>query len=702
MALMVSGLMLSRLRGMVGVGLCVLLAVAALALSLIGIRTEASLAAAPAVAPATPLGPKMAGIDANVAWSTDDQMLDDIEKRAFAYFWEQTNPETGLTRDRSTNTSPASIAATGFALTAYPIGEFRGWVTREQAYSRTLATLRFFKEKMFHKNGFYYHFVDPRTGSRTGNSEVSSIDTALFLNGVLFAMEYYNGTEVEALSRAIFEWVDWQWMRNDTPYLAMAWFPDGFGSAQWKHYNELMGMLIMAIGAQDPFKALPKNAWSIWARPVRKGPGGDYIYCPCGEPLFVYQYAHAWIDFRDKHDAYADYWKNSAEAIANNRAFTQANRTQYQSYQDDRIWGLSASDAPGGGYRAYGPADGHHDGTIAPYASLGSMPWVPQEAKAAARAMREKYGDKIWGRYGFTSAFNVDQNWWSSQYIGIDVGTILLMIENYRTGFVWKHFMKNQYIQDGMRAAGFKDEKVDWTVSPTYLQLLRKNQTGSGRPQGRQAASILMRRGVRVDGDLGDWSKAEWQQVNENDLVPGVGPAPDGLRLRAKFAASWDLDYLYLAADVEDPVLVSNIAPNDLQAFYRTDSVELYLEPGAFLGNDLGLFKLAILPFDTEGHPQAVRHEDAQPGPITKSAPGTLVASKRTSGGYAIEVAIPWKHLGIAGPVKGLQLGYTFTVHNADDAKAAPGAYVRNAMLSWTNVAEVWARNASWGSLELK
>jgi hypothetical protein len=399
--------------------------------------------------------------------------LDEIQKRAILYFWEQANPENGLIKDRSTADSPSSIATVGFGLTALIIGVERGWLSKDEVYSRILTTLRFFKDTAQEEHGFFYHFLDMKAGKRyrwpDGKpSELSSIDTALFLAGALFAGEYFKGTEVAKLAQEIYERVNWGWMLNGGETLSMCWTPEeGFCEARWADYAEHMVMYLLAIGS--PTYPIPPESWDAWERPIVTRYGLQYIHNPI-ESLFVYQYSHAYVDFKNKHDKYADYWQNSINAITANREFALQNMDKYSTYGPN-IWGITAGDGPEG-YKNYGASPGNHDGTIAPYGMIASMPFVPELAQKGIETMAEQYGGKIWGKYGFTSGFNKDKNWYSDRYVGIDQGIIALMLENYRTGFVWKIFMQNEALRRAMQKVGFVEEKIEGALTPWYREQL--------------------------------------------------------------------------------------------------------------------------------------------------------------------------------------------------------------------------------------
>lgn len=394
----------------------------------------------------------------------DEAFVDAVARETFDYFWVEANPENGLVKDRSTATSPASIAAVGFGLSALPIAVDRGWISHEQGYERALITLQTFANGgVAGEHGFFYHFVNMQTGERMWESELSSIDTALFIAGALSAGEYFSGTEVEQLAQGLYEGVDWQWMTNGRTFVSMGWKPDtGFLSASWDHFDESLIMYVLAFGS--PTHPLPAEAWSRWRRPVNRQ--GQFIYLP-GEPLFVYQYPQAWLGLQDLEDGYANYFNNTTLACERNRRYSEAHDEAFPTYQDG-VWGISASDGPQG-YRAYGAADGNHNGTVAPYASVACLPFTPEASLVSMRAMLAQHGSKVWREYGYVSAFNVDPNWFSTEHIGIDQGDSLLMIANYQDGFMWNLTAQNEHVQRGLAAMGFVESSGDHAVTPAYL-----------------------------------------------------------------------------------------------------------------------------------------------------------------------------------------------------------------------------------------
>ncbi|MBI5382550.1 MAG: hypothetical protein HZA31_11675 [Opitutae bacterium] len=394
------------------------------------------------------------------AETADAELLSEIERRAVLYFVEQTHPVTGLTRDRApttgeTGSQQASVAANGFALTAWGIAVHNGWMTPAEGRQRALTTLRTMHRQTERVRGWFYHFIDVETGRRTWQCEASTIDTALFLQGAVFAREFFHDAEITRLVDDIYRQIDWRWALNGGATLSHGWTPErGFITYRWDRYSEMMGLYLLGIGA--PTRPLPATAWHAWKRgPTLAYAGRTFLHCP---PLFTHQYSHAWFDFRERRDRYGDYWANSVDATLAQRQWCadQAERFPLWSLQ---LWGLSASDSVRG-YEAWGgPQDsGKHDGTLVPCAPGGSLPFAPRECLAALQAMRTAGGDALWGRYGFADAFNPHTGWVASDVIAIDQGIMLLMAENLRSNLVWDVFQRAPEVQRAMRLAGFKEQ----------------------------------------------------------------------------------------------------------------------------------------------------------------------------------------------------------------------------------------------------
>jgi hypothetical protein len=388
----------------------------------------------------------------------DDQFLEELEKANFLYFWEQANPQTGLVKDRCNvraqdNTIAASIAATGFGLTALCIGQKRGYVSRNDARNRVLATLRFLWKKLPTHRGFFFHFANINTGERMWDSEVSSVDTAILLCGMLTCRQHFEEhSEISRLAFEIFNRVDWSWLSEDTSLLPQGWTPEmGFLSYRWDYYSELMMIYLLGMGSFS--HPLRPETWDAWKRTIFEYDGLRYI--GSFAPLFVHQYSQAWFDFRNKRDKYADYFENSTIATYVHRLFCIELAKQFPDYSED-LWGITASDSQRG-YVIWGgpPSMGPIDGTIVPCAAGGSLPFLPQETMRVLRTIKKNYAGNAWCRYGFVDAFNPLRNWYDNDVVGIDTGITMLMAENARTSFVWDTFMKNQEAQRGMQRAGF-------------------------------------------------------------------------------------------------------------------------------------------------------------------------------------------------------------------------------------------------------
>ncbi|MFH1368031.1 MAG: glucoamylase family protein [Elusimicrobiota bacterium] len=386
----------------------------------------------------------LSAVSAHAATMSDDEFLLKLEKDSFAYFESLVNRDTGLMPDSSRLDSPCSIASQGFGITALCIGAENGWITKDAAYKLILTGLKTFKNALSEEHGFYYHFVNMKTGHRVWDCELSSIDTALFIAGALTAGEYFKGTEIEKLANELYERIDWAWMLNGKKVLSMGWKPDkGFLPYYWDSYNELMILYALAIGS--PSHPIPAESWDTWARPTSKYGGKPFIYCGTGS-LFVYQYSHAWIDFRGKRDKYTDYWENSVRATNANRDYCIDNMREFIGFDED-MWGVTACIGPYG-YKGYGAGPGEPlcDGTIAPSAAAGSIPFAPKICIQTLRKMSHEYGDRLNSPFGLRNGFNIALDWWCDESLGIDTGITILMIENYRTGFVWKYFMQHPSI----------------------------------------------------------------------------------------------------------------------------------------------------------------------------------------------------------------------------------------------------------------
>lgn len=401
--------------------------------------------------------------------AADDAFLEDLSRRSFQFFIEHANPQTGLVADRARTDGTsfksgdnhyriASSAATGFGLTALCIAAERGWMTREAARERVRVTLDFYANKSPHERGWFYHFVDMETGERRWRSEISSIDTSLLLGGVLTARGYFaNDAEIMRLATKIYERVDFPWMlANHKSLLSHGWHPEtGFIKNRWEDYSEQMMLLLLAIGS--PTHPITERAWRAWARQRMTYAG--YTYMNAHAPLFIHQFSHAWVDFRGRAETwypFTDYFDNSVKATRAHRAFCLDLTGEFPGYSEN-MWGFTASDSALG-YVAWGAPPRHAaiDGSIAPCAAAGSLMFAPDITVPALREMHTRFGERIYGRYGFTDAFHPTNGWTNPDVIGIDLGITILSAENLRTGNVWRWFMRNKEIPRAMDAVGLR------------------------------------------------------------------------------------------------------------------------------------------------------------------------------------------------------------------------------------------------------
>jgi hypothetical protein len=400
--------------------------------------------------------------------AADEAFLEDLGRRSFQYFHDHADPATGLVLDRARTDGRAhgpehpshhiaSSASTGFGLTALCIAAERGWITRDEARRRVVNTLRFFAGRAPREHGWFLHWMDRGTGERRWQSEYSSIDTALLLAGVLTARSYFRGDrEVARLSTEIYEGVDFRWMlAGHQSLLSHGWRPEsGFLGPRWDTYSEHLILQLLAVGS--PTHPIHARAWRAWQRERITYAGHTYI---TGGPLFVHQYTHAWVDFRGRREGwhpFTDYFENSVAATRAHRQFCIDLAKEFPGYTAD-VWGITASDSAKG-YVAWGGPPRHPDidGTVVPCAAGGSLMFTPDIAVPALRAMRERYGQRVWGRYGFADAFNPNTDWTGPDVIGLDLGITLLSAENLRTGNVWRWFMRNEEIVRALDAVGLR------------------------------------------------------------------------------------------------------------------------------------------------------------------------------------------------------------------------------------------------------
>jgi hypothetical protein len=416
------------------------------------------------------------------------QFTEDLKERTFTYFWEIVDSTTWQTDDRHPTKNFTSIAATGFALPAYVIGIENEFITREKGAERVLNVLRWLwnspqgdhSDGVAGYRGFYYHFLNYDTGTRYQQVELSTIDTALLMAGVLTTQSYFNAdnrveSRIREIADSLYYRVEWDWAMDGNSTMSMGWHPEsGFIEAQWEGYDESMILLILALGA--PVHPIPEGSWDIWTSTNNWANFYGFEHVNFG-PLFGHQYSHMFIDFRDIHDRYMrekgiDYFENSRLATLANRAYCIDNPGRFEGYSEN-IWGLTASDGPANEtrvigdrsvqfrtYHARGAANGYieDDGTIVPTAAGGSIPFAPEETLNALYTMKEKFGDQLYTEYGFLDSFNMtysEEGWFNPDYIGIDQGPILIQLENHETGLIWSILRENKYIREGLEKAGF-------------------------------------------------------------------------------------------------------------------------------------------------------------------------------------------------------------------------------------------------------
>ena len=453
------------------------------------------------------------GADAYVLSAEEEAFLDTLQHRTFRWFWE-TTPENGLVHDRWPGQDFSSIAAIGFALPAYGIGAERGYVTRAEAAERTLTTLRYLYTRpqgpeqvgVAGNRGYFYHFLEYSDGTRFRNNELSTIDTALLMAGVLFSREYFDGdarpeADVRAYADSLYQRVEWPWFRKDgDTRLTMGWYPEtAFGRAEWQGYNEAMILYLLGLGS--PTHPLDEAVWPTWTSTYEWEDFYGYEHVNF-TPLFGHQYSHMFVDYRGIQDGWMreksaelgepyDYFENSRRATLSQHAYAIDNPMGWEDYSAE-IWGLTASDGPSDRavmvdgderqfhtYWARGASADHvnDDGTLAPTAAGGSIPFAPEITVPTLMAMAERYPDLWTSDYGFRDAVNptfdfedvpikrnseiTPQGWVDHDYLGIDQGPILIMAENYRTGLVWETMKRSPYLVRGLQRAGFEGGWLD-------------------------------------------------------------------------------------------------------------------------------------------------------------------------------------------------------------------------------------------------
>jgi len=419
-----------------------------------------------------------------------DVMLEELQREAFRYFLHETHPRNGLVLDKTTTDWPASIAATGLGLTAYPVAVERGFITRSAAIARVLTTLRFFRDSpqgpepdATGHHGFYYHFLHMETGRRAWQCELSTVDSAILLAGALAAACYFDADtsderEIRDTADALYRRADWPWAQNGGVTVTHGWKPEsGFLPWRWQGYDE--ALLLYVLGLGSPLHPLPAASYAGWVSTYqwKESYGVSYVYAG---PLFIHQMSHIWIDFRGIQDAYMrdkgiDYFENSRRATHVQRLYAIDNPLNYSHYCKD-CWGITASDGPGPDtvkvdgiertfydYLGRGVPYGPDDGTVAPWGVVSSLPFAPDIVLSAIEHMVHDLDLKLGNPYGFKATFNPTfpekngnpNGWISPWHYGINQGPICSMIENYRSDLVWRLMRGCPYIVSGLRSAGF-------------------------------------------------------------------------------------------------------------------------------------------------------------------------------------------------------------------------------------------------------
>jgi hypothetical protein len=421
---------------------------------------------------------------------TIEAELEILQRESFSYFLHETNPVNGLVIDKTAPDWPASISATGFALAAYPVGIERGLMSRAAAVERTLATLRFFwnsphgpEPDATGYQGFYYHFLDMRTGRRAWQCELSTVDSAFLLAGVLTAGSYFDvdtadEQEIRVLADALYRRANWHWAQNQGATLTHGWKPEsGFLQYCWEGYDEALLLYMLALGS--PTYPLSNSSYAAWGSTYQwqRCYGYDYIYAGS---FFTHQLSHIWIDFRGIQDVFVrdngmDYFENSRRATYVQQQYAIDNPLKFKGY-GQYCWGITASDGPGPDtikvdgierqffdYMARGVPYGPDDGTIAPWAVVASLPFAPEIVLPTIEHFIYHIDLKSRNPYGFKATFNATHpdrsnnpfGWVSPWQYGLHQGPITLMVENYRSGLLWQLMRNCPYIVNGLRRAGF-------------------------------------------------------------------------------------------------------------------------------------------------------------------------------------------------------------------------------------------------------
>ena len=417
--------------------------------------------------------------------------IETLQRESFGYFEHEVNSVNGLAIDKTASDSPASIAATGFALAAYPVGVESGFISRTAAVKRTLATLRFFwnspqgpQPDATGYQGLYYHFLDMQTGRRAGGCELSTVDSAFLLAGMLTVAAYFDADtedekEIGTLADALYRRANWHWAQNKGVTLTHGWKPEsGFLRYRWEGYDE--GLLLYMLALGSPTYPLAGEGFAAWCSTYqwKSHYGYDFLYAGS---FFTHQLSHIWIDFRDIQDDFMrekgiDYFENSRRATRVQQQYAVHNPLMFTGYGPS-CWGITASDGPGPAtlkidgvereffdYIARGVPFGPDDGTLAPWAVAASLPFAPDIVLPSIEYFIRELKLKANNPYGFKATFNATYpvkpdnpgGWVSPWHYGLNQGPLVLMIENYRSELLWRLTRRSPYIVSGLRRAGFE------------------------------------------------------------------------------------------------------------------------------------------------------------------------------------------------------------------------------------------------------
>lgn len=587
------------------------------------------------------------------ATAVTDDALERLERSAFDYLWQQRDARSGLVYNTTEPRAPASQAAAGVALSAIPIGIERGWISREAGYRQAHRLVRSLNHSA-REHGFFYHFIDSRTGRRVWGSEVSCMDSAIVFAGAAVVAEYFRDTEVARLANQLIDRAVWPWFLDGEDTLKWGWKPEtGFEGGPME-FSESVLAYLLAIGS--PTHPLPPSSWSAMRRPITRVLNGQrsMVYTDDGS-LFAYLLPLLWFDLRARHDAYLDYWSNAQVAILSNLQFCLTHAGQFRTYREG-LWGLSAALGPDG-YTAYGAMPARHvvhDGTVAPYVVAASIPFIPDIALQTLQRM-EQLSPSVWTRYGFGDALNLDRRYACAHTIALDQGMILLMVENLRSGLVWELFMRHPVARQAMALAGFVPGSLTEPVVPPVIP---------GNP-GASMTVPMIDHAVAIDGDLREWIRREGVELTPTDRRHvEFGFFTSARDASALIYLGWTHEAFYVAGIVTDDALVTRQRG---ERIYQDDCLELYWDLDGdgfrFDGNPHDV-QIGLAPGGSDGAWQLWAW-----GALKRIPQEIQAALKREDGRFVFELAIPMTLL--PGVVPGHPVRFSVAYHDRDpDGKA--------------------------------